>query len=848
MSYCSEVAIAWCLTWKKDDSTLTALHQALAQGKSPDDSDFPAHTAFAENLQKVRAVLSQSEFTWPQTTEALQTLLGQPEYQALVNDRIGLVYGGVTKVKSYVFESTDLQEIRGASGLLDRINLIDLPAFFSADQSQNPMFEACRKASSYCRKSVRAGWLEREFQGLSGALIPQLIVYSTGGNILAFCPTEVIDRLANAIEKRYTTETLTANSCAVGESFSPLEVQLGLLRPQVNPLWVDQVVAQASNPALQAYMGIEKDEDDDEDLDEEQIRTAFFRRKGFSELVGKLANQFNQRRAGYDIVGSSRPSRTCPPMFETHPYLQRDDADMRALVLNLSPQSLPAGFDEDAILPDQPKFSEPTARKRWIGQVTKRENSRRQRWYRETEFIDHWNPLQVLDDALASGENRPNPDGREDLFRVGLSSWVNRFEQFLLQKDEIDSYDPQPYRIFRTEQDKNRRARLQDYYSREARSVGEIGDASNGYVAYIYADGNNMGQYIRDEIKSPEQYQQFSQDVFDATEQAVYRALAECLEPHYYTPDSRSSRKNKSPIHIHPFEIVAIGGDDVLLIVPANKALAIAHSLGNHFEEIITQKRRYPVPADAVTFNPARTQRYRQANAVPSTCRLSISSGVLITAANTPIYYADRLVSQLLKSSKVKAKALKKYGYYGGTVDVLTLKAVTMISSNVKSFREEGLTVERLDQNHKLQLYATPYTLHELGGLIATIRAFKQSGFPKSQLYQIRSLLERGKRSAILNYRYFRVRLDKSKQAPLKADFEDAWCSARTNNGNLAPWLPPPEPDPNEPEPDPDEKTIYSTLWRELVELYDFVLEAPPDHQVNGTDAETVGTPQEETA
>ena len=43
---------------------------------------------------------------------------------------VGLVMGGATKIKQYVFESAKLPEIRGASGLLDRINRFDLPALF----------------------------------------------------------------------------------------------------------------------------------------------------------------------------------------------------------------------------------------------------------------------------------------------------------------------------------------------------------------------------------------------------------------------------------------------------------------------------------------------------------------------------------------------------------------------------------------------------------------------------------------------------------------------------------------------------------------------------------------------
>jgi CRISPR-associated protein Cmr2 len=114
-------------------------------------------------------------------------------------------------------------------------------------------------------------------------------------------------------------------------------------------------------------------------------------------------------------------------------------------------------------------------------------------------------------------------------------------------------------------------------------------------------------------------------------------------------------------------------------------------------------------------------------------------------------YYADQLVGQLLKSAKKRAKELKKeYEYQSGTIDFLVLKAVTMISSNISEFRSQGLTREQDDQP-TLKLFAAPYTLHEVDGLLTTVKALKRAKFPRSQLYQLRTLLERGKRTAILN-------------------------------------------------------------------------------------------------
>ena len=60
--------------------------------------------------------------------------------------QIGLVLGGATKIKGYFLESAKLPEIRGASALLDRINLEDVPALFGRKIPHNSeRFEYLRK-------------------------------------------------------------------------------------------------------------------------------------------------------------------------------------------------------------------------------------------------------------------------------------------------------------------------------------------------------------------------------------------------------------------------------------------------------------------------------------------------------------------------------------------------------------------------------------------------------------------------------------------------------------------------------------------------------------------------------
>jgi CRISPR-associated protein Cmr2 len=307
------------------------------------------------------------------------------------------------------------------------------------------------------------------------------------------------------------------------------------------------------------------------------------------------------------------------------------------------------------------------------------------------------------------------------------------------------------------------------------------------------------------------------------------------LQPHKLSPNLQAERKNNHEVWVHPFEILTIGGDDVMLIVPADKALEIAKTIGEEFEKILLDKYK-----SEKSYTLKEVHRYRSQENISTNnqCKLSMSTGVLITADNTPIYYTQKLTEQLLKSAKKLAKELKKSHYSGGTVDFLVMKSLTMISSSVNDFRSEGLIKSRQGKP-KLKLYAAPYTLHELGGLLKTLQALKNSDFPKSQIYQIRSLLERGKHTAILNYRYFKVRLaNKKAQDLLESEFEKVWCQPKDekNNGSLAPWMSLIETEEetksknsqgsNKKNKDENEhesnKVTYETIWRDLVDLYPF--------------------------
>jgi CRISPR-associated protein Cmr2 len=159
---------------------------------------------------------------------------------------------------------------------------------------------------------------------------------------------------------------------------------------------------------------------------------------------------------------------------------------------------------------------------------------------------------------------------------------------------------------------------------RAARDVGEIAAGSRRYIGMIYADGNNVARYMGT-CETLLQYQQRAKKLSDAAQGAVFAALAQHLRPMRVGEE-----------WVHPFEILTIGGDDLLVLVPGDKALAIAASIGYMFEELMGAKVARTL-AERYHTNAELSPDFRQL-----TPEVGLSAGVVIAQENAPIFFADR--------------------------------------------------------------------------------------------------------------------------------------------------------------------------------------------------------------
>lgn len=348
--------------------------------------------------------------------------------------------------------------------------------------------------------------------------------------------------------------------------------------------------------------------------------------------------------------------------------------------------------------------------------------------------------------------------------------WTHEFENLL--RREADALDIQQYLASLSIED------LAPDRVKGAQDIGEIAEAFQGrYVGFIYADGNGIGRQI-ELSHSLREYRRKSQILLEEIHEVVYTALRRHLTIRRDVEREIGGTERK--VDVHPFEIITIGGDDMLLIVPGDAALPIALDICGAFEKKLEE---YPDLFE----DPA------------------MSAGVMIADVKNPIYFMHDLAQQLLKSAKQRSA---EEGC-GGTVDFLALKSQSMLDRSVKSARSHA-PLQRYEDDDEIRLTARPLTLEEARRLIQTTQVLRKENFSRGQLIELRRALRMGRLQASLHYLYQLVRYPK----PLQEAF--VWIEREWDSQPLSeplPWK------------KKDGSKVYWTFWEDVADLWDFVPE-----------------------
>jgi len=226
-----------------------------------------------------------------------------------------------------------------------------------------------------------------------------------------------------------------------------------------------------------------------------------------------------------------------------------------------------------------------------------------------------------------------------------------------------------------------------------------------GRLAFLYADGNNMGDLLQ-RAKTPAQYRHISEALETAVKDALFEALVGSI---------RKENLVKSPRL--PFEIIAIGGDDVTVIVPARYGWQLTLKFLQEFE-------RHP-----------KIQRLNE----EMNTKLTMSAGLVIADVKYPVRFMQSLAESLLKEAKRLAR--KKQGE--SAICHLWLRT-PIASENAKVVLETLYLREDKERRH---LTARPFTLRQARKLTELAQNLKD--LPHHQRRTLAESLEKGVRISL---------------------------------------------------------------------------------------------------
>jgi hypothetical protein len=332
------------------------------------------------------------------------------------------------------------------------------------------------------------------------------------------------------------------------------------------------------------------------------------------------------------------------------------------------------------------------------------------------------------------------------------------------------------------------------------RDFNALSDFTRGkdYLGLIYADGNGMGQAIQ-KLPTLEKIKEFAEMV----DGAVFRAMADAIREHLPMQGGRL-----------PFDVLMVGGDDLVLAVPAHQALQVARTLAGRFQE--------------------RTN---------DTCSLSV--GVVLAPVTYPFGLARQLAEETLKAAKTAGTRQRQSASESTNQhDPSFLNFVVVMGSTSLSYKRLYGQMHRTDEKRpgsirssnssagtgskslREEYFATlrPYALADFDTLIEQIKRGQQMQLGRSKLHQLREAIlkyfNRGLAASVLDGLMVLHNFRKAEEREFLVELVKEHDKRRTRElkekGTLFPWG-------LNSEKSTDQHLKFYTPLLDFIELFDFI-------------------------
>lgn len=247
----------------------------------------------------------------------------------------------------------------------------------------------------------------------------------------------------------------------------------------------------------------------------------------------------------------------------------------------------------------------------------------------------------------------------------------------------------------------------------------EIGDRSSwdGYLGVVYADGNAMGKFVQ-AIDDPKIFHQFSRIVDESIREACFAALDQILKPEINKV--RKTFEEQGSLETLAADILLLGGDDLLVAVPADRALDFALMVTNVFERLTKEKITNLPDAEARFFSDRLESE-----------SFTISCGVAVARSNYPFYLALDLAEQLLKNAK------RKDSYTGQDTEQTPARIDFHVVAGANSYALEQVREDTYRVLTDARRTLRPLSCSQLAMLRTSIKELDAVKFPHSKLHEL---------------------------------------------------------------------------------------------------------------
>lgn len=295
------------------------------------------------------------------------------------------------------------------------------------------------------------------------------------------------------------------------------------------------------------------------------------------------------------------------------------------------------------------------------------------------------------------------------------------------------------------------------------------------YLGLIYADANGMGKAI-ETLETLEEIQRFASHV----DNAVFDAMGDAIKTHL--PLQRG---------MFPFDILLIGGDDIVMVAPAEKALQVACTLTERFHALTDQK-------------------------------YTLSVGVVLAPVTYPFHLQQLMVDDIIKAAKKSGSEKNTSGKSLQEQSRINFVVVTGNTSLSYSHLSANLYREKKGHPYSEKFYATmrPYTLSQLTWLLEQLKAGNEQRLGRTKLHQMReAILKLNCTTTILEalmllHNWREQERDFMKQ--MVTQFDTRLTAQQEQRGTLFPWY-------LNGSESSEKEIIYGTPLLDFIELYDFV-------------------------